>query len=373
MKWKRKFSVHYRTLLEAVKSQKELKLYCFFLNLHSLYEEKTIHNYKTKTKVLLSKTGVSRRLFNIYLNELKAKGLVWEHKDNLQIGSIEKYAEYFKVNDYFDGLGFYQSKFIRIKRQKHLDKFELENYALRLTLERKRHALVTQLHRGRSIRKISHVERSRLESKLRNQLAEGQANIDLYLSEVKKLFGLDSIQAASYKLKQLSKKKLLQSHQQLVYLKKVNGGDRRIDNKTFIKNNWLIVQQPNRLVFQDPILEETWWHKIINDHQTLQQEIKAKKATHKLTDSIKYLSHKAYNNNGSLACISKKTYKKTYYDVNTGEVLAESVYNVFRNLAISGFNFVKKFVTPFIPIPKGISYTVIEEDITERLLWVGSS
>lgn len=361
-KWHRHFKISVRTLLAAAKSPKNLKLYCFYLNIHSLYRQKVILNYKSKYQIIAKKCNVTDRILRTFIKELIKNKICWEDKGALWIGTPEKFARYLNILDnfYYNEYRFYNTKFIRLERKEHLTRQELERLTLKLGIAKKEFSI---LKKGISdfTRKKAKSKLLQKEAKVKEYLAEKSGDeLHLYLNDIKNLFNLNSIQAASYKLKTLQGDNL-KVHKQFKYIRKVKLPDKRISNKLFIKNGWLIEQLPNRLEFIDDFcIKNNFWSKVISEYHKIITTLKGYKIKSKSKVSYRNLAHSLFNKRALKE--SKRMFKRLYISKETGEVLHEHIFYKVKDLLITGWKETIKHITSFKEINE--EYTVIEQAIT---------
>ncbi|MEO6303079.1 MAG: hypothetical protein ABIP51_07885 [Bacteroidia bacterium] len=363
----RHFKVHLKTLMEVVKSQSDLKLYCFYLNIHSIFKQKVILNYKSKFAFIKSKTNVSNKLIESHIKKLIAAKICWldpKGKD-LYIGSSLKFENYLNISDdYYNDFEYQNAHYLRVTTEENFTTYKLEKTALQIRLAQKAYGI---LNKEESLPGFgNNIIKSKLllkEAKLKEYLANKSGDdFNLFLNDIKKLFGLNSNQAASYKINKLKEKGHLKVIQQFKYLEKVNSIDKRVSNNLFIKNGWLIKQIQNRLVFlnndSDLYLKANEHLEIISDYQQTCQNIKALKIKTKRKESVATLSHKLFNKKSLKE--SKRKFRRLYISKETGEIIHEHIFYKVKDLVIRGWREYKIHITPRVKIRE--KYKVIEEE-----------
>lgn len=296
--WSRFYKIHVKTLFHAIKSKEDLKLFAFYLNLHSYYKEKTFHKYKSRYQELAAITGCSDAIFRKNLNLLFKRKLCRDWNGNLVLVSLEKFSDQYKLtDDLYDGLKYYQTKFVRFETPLPLSIYNLESLSLELKLDQKRFGL-TQSLCSSDIRKTIMSKRFLLEAKLKSSLASmpSATNTNLFLNDIKQMFGLTTNQGASYKIQKLVNEGLITVKQQLRFVRRVkNKMNMRLSPKTFIKGNWVMEQLPNVISFVKSPISKSWWSKIIEKHDAVFMKAKAEKIKSQSNIRIKTLVNKEYN------------------------------------------------------------------------------
>lgn len=367
--WSRTYNIHIRTLQAAAQSPETLKLYSFYLNIHSLYYQKIILNYKSRYQWLSQQTGVKDRELRKYINTLIKHKICWysDNSEHLVIGTPLKFAQFLDIVEdyYYDDFEeiFHKTKFIRLAKLESISKYDLEAYVIQLGLEQKAFALIKKEVIPRFGGKQTMSKRFFIESKIKEYLANNSGDkFNLFLNDIKMMFNLKSNQAASYKIKILKEKGLLAISKQYKYIKQLyNKSNSRLSNKQFIKNGWIIEQLPNKISVIDKPYEKNWWYQTIEDFYALSQQIKGYKIKNKVKDSNKFLTNKVYNKRALQEC--RRMFKNTYVCSETGEVLHEHIFIKIRDLVIKGWKVKLKHLTPFKVFDRYIKYQIIEEEL----------
>lgn len=366
--YKRYCRVHFKILFEAIRNEEHLKMYSLYLNLHSLYRKKSIHNYKSRKDDLAKQFGLSPYMFRKYLNVLMTHGFVWECGKNLEIGSVKNFFPFFGIEKWLGCPDLSMMKVVgksvpltNLKKIKNVffdmsDGTSMTTYQLKtLALEAKERQKAFKYVESRFCRLgLSGKEYSGKQRRavakyhIVDKLAKDKkANIFLYLNDIRKLFNLKTNSGASRMLKMLETNKYLKRKHRFVYLAKTLHKDGSVPfDKCFVKNGWVIEQLATELLYTKSLLNEPWWFAAAKEsfrrvEQAQKDRIKKlvlikqgkidddddsirKISSEQQLDRI--ISSKSYN-------VSKRKFKETFVSKETGEVLHTSIYFVVKRLS----------------------------------------
>ena len=333
LKWKRSYVFHYNILLEAAKNLKTLKAYTLYINLHSLYRQKVILNYKKKKIELAAKCGLSVPTYLQYLSYLKENKLVVDCCGHLQIRKINNWIPFLKLDDY------YNFDNIFILRQRYFENSsvsykQLQVLALEIKRKQKRYKALNELEvdkdeknlisSGKLTRKTSNVWETKLRQKVSSSLASEKLNIHLYLQDIKNYFNLNSNQSASSLISSLEKEGLIEIINRFRYYKKIGKNFRGIPKGYINLNGWMVKQLPSKIVFKKPILTKNKWEIILEEEEVKLEKIKkeflkAKKVSKGLINFN--LSEFNYKIKKNPLVTSLKKVEEVFIDRSTGEVV----------------------------------------------------
>lgn len=256
----RTYKINPDCLFQAIKNKKDLDLYCFHLNLHSLTKHKSIHFYKNKTKFLSKQTGYTQRKVKDLIKQSIEKGFLTIdfNPNHLKISSKLFTLKYFDKEITGDKMPHWAAKFITIETNEILDTYILKALALKIKQDQKGfiHAKKFLKEKNISDSKIQMASIKGYEKEYFHSVASFDKNVFLYLQDIRKLFDFADNSGASKLVKSLQERKLLQRHKQVQFLREQNGFHDRIDGrymkKTFCQNGNFYIQQPNLLEFTFP-------------------------------------------------------------------------------------------------------------------------
>ena len=367
--YRRNFKIHISTLMHLLRNSKATKLYCLYLNLHSLYNKKVILDYKSpeKQRLLMKETGLSKIILNKRIEELIFMGILFcKENKHLHIGSPERYMEYSQLTDDYhrknndaqalgkDAMKIYQTKFHRYRQRKPITIYDLQLIGIELKLKQKRYKYVVKFFGGReALRKILKKRDFKANLDLLSSLKKQCANdanatklLNLCLLEISDLFGLDTIQGASKRLAVLESKGALKIKQQIKFLGNIKAGYiKPVGNKYWIKNDWVLKQEPNKLVFTKPNFKKNVWENVLEEHFEQEQKIK--------TEKIKAKKEVNYNNDllntflSNPLKYSKTEHLETFTDRTTGEIVFENRFYLFRDLSFTGYKYHKIYLNKY--------------------------
>jgi hypothetical protein len=338
------------------KNDEDIKTYSLYLNLHSLYRQKTIHDFQSRYKWLETQTGLSQYMFRKYLNVLLKKRWVWIdwQGKHLQIGSPIKIMKYLELDKefYHDEFELKWSKYIRFRRDEFISPNFLKALIVQIGERQKRFKYISSVVNHKVKAKSSKIIMET--AKLSQHLANDEApNYNLYLDDIAKIFGYTTKQASSALLATLEKDGLISKKQQFKQIGKAQGGNIQLDNKTTIKNGWLFEQVANRIFYLQDYMKETWWNTLIEKYQN--KQVKEKAARCKETSKVLSVGRVLSKLNPLTA--SKTRYKDVFYCPETGEILHEATYYKIRCFQTKGYVTKKVYESNFKELDKG-SYRV---------------
>lgn len=327
MQRKRYFKIHTKTLISVAAKGLELtKYYTTFCNLHSLYEQKVIKNYKSKTHLLKEKCGLTDYEFRKHFNWLKNNGFIWindwEYKD-LRISSIKKWVSFLKLDEDFYDLKYKIHNTFHIKNysEKNITYREIQSIALGNRLKQKLYAISLEISDKKGTSK--NIERQLL---FENFLTSSDlSSVSLYLNDIAKYLGLKSIQGASYTIHKMEKDGLIDIVPQFKYINKINSKDMQLERGLFIKDGWIIEQLPNHIVFKSTFFKNSKLTLSVVNHFNY----KKKKISDKRNSKLRVI-----DNN------TKKVIEK-FINKKTGSIEHESIY------FLNSDNNTKTYITPF--------------------------
>lgn len=300
----RTFKLPITPILTLIQSQEREKLigpFCTYLNLHSLYSHKAIHNYKSKQKEqwLLDKLAISKKIYTKHLAFLKQNRFVWEDMNTttLNISSKLKPFEYFNLEPEENSkMPLFAFKFETIEREEALTPDVLKTIALNWLVNRKKHAYVKKFFKEEGILDTEQnenclqpllIKSSEVKKRFIKKLATPELeNANLYLQDIKKYFNFKTNSGASKLISRLKKKGLLTVTENFLLLSKYKKFlNKNLSPKTKHINGCLHVQVANSYDFfpNSTFLKDSkltiYFNKCKSQLDSLVQEMKRKEQT----------------------------------------------------------------------------------------------
>lgn len=353
LNYTRTFKIHGPTLFYTCKSNKDLQVYHFFINLHSLYKQKYILNYKSRIKWIADNSSINERKCRELLSLLKKEGFVKEdfNKTHLQIRSKTYALKYFKTFDDSNEMPIWAAKFIHITYDKPITLNQLKTLALQYKQQQKIYAELNRVFgiksEEKSKIKLSTYRQESIKKYCFESLATFETTSILYLQDIEKLFGYSNKSSASRLVSVLEKDKLLVRESQYKFVRSIKSYEDEI-NEVYERpggavkiHDSIYKQCANRLHFKLPFSYQT--NRYVSMMETcIKQWSKNKEWANKssmkeMEEWLKTKAYKKFLNHGINHMVKRSFIKENFYDgkgniCGTHSFTELKKYNIFGKL-----------------------------------------
>ena len=273
LKWKRTYKIHFQTLLKVCGNRKDFEIYHLFINLHSIYNQKIIFNYRSRIPWLANQTGITQRKCKQLLNELIEKGFlrIDFNSHHLQIKSKTYVLTHFGTFQQQGSMPIWASKFDTIEFDGPITINQLKTVALQYKQSQKRYAYLDREFNLTRLEKKSKIQLPNEQLKAiqlycRKSLANFNPSASLYLNEIQKLFGYTNKSSASRLLTSLQKDHLIVKHHRFQLFRPIHHELDGVKNNGFEskgyfrgRNDNIYRQVANRFFFNSPFHIKIHW------------------------------------------------------------------------------------------------------------------
>ena len=247
--------------VQLIASDKEhLETYRFFLLLSSLTKNRSIRNYKSKYQYITLKTGFSDYKIRKYTKKLIELGYGWWDMNTTSFNLKNKYHIASLLNLFDKDTNEEQHGFLKTNIEQLNTLNKLKTIILNLAANKKKFASGRNLLKNKKIdiENKSKGQKALIMETLRENMVTSNINHNLFLKEIKKLFGLETIQGASKLLDTLKKEKLITVNKILTEINTNNKfvNLKNIENNSLKYQRWegnIYEQTANQIIFKNYI------------------------------------------------------------------------------------------------------------------------
>jgi len=313
---KEDIKIHSLGIQQIASDREHLEAYRYYLSLYFLTKNKSIRNYKSKFNFIRNKTGFSDYQIRKYTNALLKLGYVWWDKNTTSLNIKSKYYIAEKLG-IIENNGDARQAFIRVHSEQINSSNKLKTIVLNLAANKKKFASGKSLLDSKNIdiENKRKSQRALIVETIRESMVNSEINYNLYLNEIKNLFGLKTNQGASKLLERLKKEKLIKvnknykelySHNEFINLNNNNNNSLKFQRW----NNSVFEQLPNQIIFNMTFPIKNKLVKIMNEIDENIKPVKLKKKpTHIINFTNNCKNPKYFDLVDKLISIAKNNYE----------------------------------------------------------------